>query len=72
MARVAIFTDDDFDKVNGITTAFGALLRFPAADVEPRVYTASDFAIDSYQPMSARTSRGSQGRLASASGSTGT
>ena len=44
--RVAIFTDNDFDKVNGVTTTLKATLRFAADDIEPRVYTAAATAID--------------------------
>jgi len=39
--RVAIFTDNDFDKVTGVTATLKAVLQF-SDGVEPRVYTASD------------------------------
>ena len=39
--RVAVFTDNDFDKVNGVTTALTALVSHAPADVLPRIYTAS-------------------------------
>ncbi len=39
--RVAVFTDNDFDKVNGVTTTLTALLRYAPADCAPRIYTAS-------------------------------
>lgn len=44
--RVAIFTDNDFDKVNGVTTALGAVLRHAPADIAPRIYTASTLGVD--------------------------
>ncbi len=47
--RVAVFTDNDFDKINGVTTTLRATLRFAHGDVEPRVYTAADDAVDTRQ-----------------------
>jgi glycosyltransferase involved in cell wall biosynthesis len=47
--RVAIFTDNDFDKVNGVTTALGAVLAGAPADVAVRVYTASRLGSDTPQ-----------------------
>lgn len=44
--RVAIFTDNDFGKVNGVTTTLNAVLRWRPADIEPRVYTAADAGVD--------------------------
>jgi glycosyltransferase involved in cell wall biosynthesis len=44
--RVAIFTDNDFDKVNGVTTALGAVLSSPPPDVKVRIYTASRLGCD--------------------------
>ncbi len=38
--RVAIFTDNDFDKVNGVTTTFRAALQAVPAGMHLRVYTA--------------------------------
>ncbi|MEO8070575.1 MAG: glycosyltransferase [Acidobacteriota bacterium] len=43
--RVAVFTDNDFDKVNGVTSTLQAVLRY-ASDVEPRIYTAGDLAVE--------------------------
>ena len=40
--RVAVFTDNDFSKVNGITNALRAVRRYAPEGVEPRIYTASD------------------------------
>jgi glycosyltransferase involved in cell wall biosynthesis len=38
--KVAIFTDNDFDKVNGVTTTFKAALQAVPAGMHLRVYTA--------------------------------
>jgi glycosyltransferase involved in cell wall biosynthesis len=43
--RVAMFTDNDFGKVNGVTTTLKAVLQF-SERVEPRVYTASDLGAE--------------------------
>jgi glycosyltransferase involved in cell wall biosynthesis len=47
--RVAIFTDNDFDKVNGVTTALGAVLAGAPVDVGVRVYTSSRLGSDTPQ-----------------------
>ena len=44
--RVAVFTDNDFAKVNGVTTTLSALLRHAPPGVEPCVYTHSDRAVE--------------------------
>ena len=44
--RVAVFTDNDFSKVNGVTTTLKALLRYAPADVKPRIYTLSDIGTE--------------------------
>lgn len=44
--NVAVFTDHDFDRVNGVTTSLWALLRFAPRDVRPRLYTAADVAVE--------------------------
>jgi glycosyltransferase involved in cell wall biosynthesis len=44
--RVAIFTDNDFGKVNGVTTTLKAVLRERPADINTRVYTAADIGVD--------------------------
>lgn len=44
--RAAVFTDNDFVKVNGVTTALSALLRYAPPGVEPRIYTHSDRAVE--------------------------
>jgi len=46
--RVAIFTDNDFDKINGVTTTLKAVLQF-SERVEPRVYTAADLGVQTAQ-----------------------
>lgn len=38
--NVAIFTDNDFEKVNGVTTTLRAVLTYAPADLHARVYTA--------------------------------
>jgi glycosyltransferase involved in cell wall biosynthesis len=37
--RVAIFTDNDFEKVNGVTTTLRAVLEHAPDDIDVRVYT---------------------------------
>ena len=44
--RVAIFTDNDFDKVNGVTTTLKAVLRYAPDGIEPRIYTAADVGVE--------------------------
>src|SRR5262245_3790110 len=44
--NVAIFTDNDFDKVNGVTTTLKAALQWAPAGVHLRVYTASSEQAD--------------------------
>jgi hypothetical protein len=44
--RVAVFTDNDFDKMNGVTTTLRSVLRYAPADVRPRVYTFSGLEVD--------------------------
>jgi glycosyltransferase involved in cell wall biosynthesis len=53
--KVAIFTDNDFDKVNGVTTALTAVLRHAPSDVLPRIYTAADLHCDQPQYLSLRS-----------------
>jgi glycosyltransferase involved in cell wall biosynthesis len=43
--RVAIFTDNDFSKVNGVTTTLRAVLRHAPPDITPRVYTCERLAV---------------------------
>jgi glycosyltransferase involved in cell wall biosynthesis len=53
--RVAIFTDNDFDKVNGVTTTLQAVLKYAPDEIEPRVYTASEAAVDRRQYVALRS-----------------
>ena len=52
--RVAVFTDNDFSKVNGVTTTLKALLRYAPADVQPRVYTLADIGTDASDYLALR------------------
>jgi glycosyltransferase involved in cell wall biosynthesis len=53
--HVAIFTDNDFGKVNGVTTTLRAVLRHAPAGMDLRVYTASDRAADGADYFSVRS-----------------
>lgn len=44
--NVAIFTDNDFAKVNGVTTTLRAVLEHAPDDVRPRIYTCEDRGFD--------------------------
>lgn len=44
--RVAVFTDNDFRKVNGVTTTLRALLAHAPADIRPRIYTCEPRDVD--------------------------
>jgi hypothetical protein len=44
--RVGIFTDNDFGKINGVTTTLKAVLDHAPDDVTVRVYTASRAAVE--------------------------
>lgn len=44
--RVAVLTDNDFDKVNGVTTVLSAMLARVPDDLSVRVYTASRLGVD--------------------------
>lgn len=46
MASIAIITDNDFNKVTGVTTTLRAVLRHAPPDLRLRVYTAADLAVD--------------------------
>jgi glycosyltransferase involved in cell wall biosynthesis len=52
---VAIFTDNDFDKTNGVTTTLRALLRYAPPDVRTRVYTLSDTGLDRHDYLALRS-----------------
>jgi glycosyltransferase involved in cell wall biosynthesis len=53
--RVAVFTDNDFDKVNGVTTTLRAVLKYTPSGIQPRIYTASDLAIDTPEYMALKS-----------------
>ena len=44
--NVAIFTDNDFDKINGVTTTFRAALQSAPAGIHLRVFTAAQFPVE--------------------------
>lgn len=44
--RVAIFTDNDFQKVNGVTTTLSAVLRYAPSSMTLRIYTADAAGAD--------------------------
>ena len=44
--RAAVFTDNDFDKVNGVTTTLKAMLQFAGEACSPHVYSAADYEVD--------------------------
>jgi glycosyltransferase involved in cell wall biosynthesis len=46
--KVAIFTDNDFDKVNGVTTTFRAALQAAPAGIHLRVYTAASLPVETH------------------------
>jgi glycosyltransferase involved in cell wall biosynthesis len=52
--RVAIFTDNDFSKVNGVTTTLKALLEHAPEDFDVRIYTCDSVGIDSQEYLSLR------------------
>lgn len=52
--NVGIFTDNDFGKVNGVTTALRAVLRHVPADVRARIYTADDVGCDTPDYLAVR------------------
>jgi len=47
--KVAIFTDNDFAKVNGVTTTLRAVLRHAPASVDLRVYTCDSVGIETQE-----------------------
>jgi glycosyltransferase involved in cell wall biosynthesis len=52
--KVAIFTDNDFGKVNGVTTTLRAVQRHAPADIRTRIYTCEDTGVDEDQYFAAR------------------
>jgi glycosyltransferase involved in cell wall biosynthesis len=53
--NVAIFTDNDFDKINGVTTTLTAALRHAPAALRLRVYTAATLAVDTPEYLAVRS-----------------
>jgi glycosyltransferase involved in cell wall biosynthesis len=53
--HVAIFTDNDFEKVNGVTTTLRAVLEHAPPGIHPRVYTASNHAVDEPEYLALRS-----------------
>jgi glycosyltransferase involved in cell wall biosynthesis len=53
--RVAVFTDNDFDKMNGVTTTLRSVLRYAPSDVSPRVYTFSELEVDEPEYLALRS-----------------
>jgi glycosyltransferase involved in cell wall biosynthesis len=53
--NVAIFTDNDFDKINGVTTTLTAALRYAPSGLRLRVYTAATLAVDSADYLAVRS-----------------
>jgi glycosyltransferase involved in cell wall biosynthesis len=53
--NVAIFTDNDFDKVNGVTTTLTAALRHAPAGMRLRIYTAAAMAVDAPEYLAVRS-----------------
>jgi glycosyltransferase involved in cell wall biosynthesis len=49
VTAIAIVTDNDFEKVSGVTTTLKAVLRHAPDDLRLRVYTASDLGVDEPQ-----------------------
>lgn len=47
MVNVGIFTDNDFDKVNGVTTSLRAAIAHAPADIRVRVYTCDGTGTES-------------------------
>lgn len=46
MPSVAVITDNDFNKVSGVTTTLKAVLRHAPPDLTVKVYTAADVEVD--------------------------
>jgi glycosyltransferase involved in cell wall biosynthesis len=53
--NVAIFTDNDFDKINGVTTTLTAALRYAPSSLRLRVYTAGTLAVDTPEYLAVRS-----------------
>jgi glycosyltransferase involved in cell wall biosynthesis len=53
--NVAIFTDNDFDKINGVTTTLTAALRCAPSSLRLRIYTAATLAADTPEYLAVRS-----------------
>jgi glycosyltransferase involved in cell wall biosynthesis len=53
--NVAIFTDNDFDKINGVTTTLTAALRCAPSSLRLRVYTAATLAVNTPEYLAIRS-----------------
>jgi glycosyltransferase involved in cell wall biosynthesis len=53
--RVAVFTDNDFDKINGVTTTLTAVLRHAPPEIQPRIYTAAGLGADHPEYLALRS-----------------
>ncbi len=53
--NVAIFTDNDFDKINGVTTTLMAALRHAPSSLRLRVYTAATLAVETTEYLAVRS-----------------
>lgn len=53
--NVAIFTDNDFDKVNGVTTTLSAVLRCAPAGMRLRIYTAAPIPVEQPEYLALRS-----------------
>jgi glycosyltransferase involved in cell wall biosynthesis len=53
--NVAIFTDNDFDKINGVTTTLTAALRYAPSSLRLRVYTAATLAVNTPEYLAVRS-----------------
>jgi glycosyltransferase involved in cell wall biosynthesis len=53
--NVAIFTDNDFDKVNGVTTTLLAALRCAPAGLRLRIYTAASLPVEQPEYLALRS-----------------
>jgi glycosyltransferase involved in cell wall biosynthesis len=53
--NVAIFTDNDFGKVNGVTTTLRAVLDHAPPQIRPRIYTCDDHGVDTPEYLAMRS-----------------
>lgn len=53
--NVAVFTDNDFDKINGVTTTLTAALHYAPPTMRVRVYTAGTLPVDTPQYLALRS-----------------